>query len=96
MQLPPTSSLQQALDTTFKIGSAAGAPLLLSEVNLSSSSDAKNFENISLIFLSSEELEQGTYTLEHGSFDTLDLFLVPVGKQQEQYQYEALINRETI
>jgi len=95
MELPSTSSFQQSLNSIFKIKTDTETPLLLAEVNLSSSSDAKSFENISLIFHSQEELQQNTYALTHKDLGTLQLFLVPVGKQQEQYQYEALINRQT-
>lgn len=94
MELPSTSVLQQAINSTFTIESDVEISLLLSEINLSTSSDAENFENISMIFHSSKELGQSTYELSHKKLGSFHLFLVPVGKQQEQYQYEALINRQ--
>lgn len=95
MELPSATSLQQEINTVFSIKSNAKISMLLSEVNLSSTSDTNDFENISLIFLTIEALDQGIYTLSHESLGLLELFLVPVGKQQENYQYEALINRKT-
>lgn len=94
MELPSTQSFQKALNSNFKIESDDEMSMLLSEVNVSSNSDANDFENISLIFLSSHELEQSTYAFHHETLGALQLFVVPVGKQQEHYQYEALINRQ--
>ncbi len=38
-------------------------------------------------------LPQGIYRLEHDDLGEIDLFLVPVGQDQEGFQYEAVFNR---
>ncbi len=38
-------------------------------------------------------LPQGIYRLKHGDLGELDLFLVPVGQDQQGFQYEAVFNR---
>ena len=37
-------------------------------------------------------LPQRIYTLEHGVMGTLEIFLVPIGIDDEGYQYEAIFN----
>ena len=46
----------------------------------------------SLLFLGPSELglSQGTYRLEHAQLGIFDLFIVPVGVQGDQMQYEAV------
>jgi hypothetical protein len=52
-------------------------------------------ECFSLIFHgpSSCFLEQKMYEFEHDSLGAFSLFLVPVGKAGEEFQYEAVFNR---
>jgi hypothetical protein len=38
-------------------------------------------------------LDQGTYELEHDQMGQFSLFMVPVGKNQQGFQYEAVFNR---
>ena len=38
-------------------------------------------------------LQQALYHVEHDSLGEFDLFLVPVGRDQEGFQYEAVFNR---
>jgi len=49
----------------------------------------------SLIFLGPEEapVAQGIYRLDHPALGALDLFLVPIGKDQSGVRYEAIVNR---
>lgn len=49
----------------------------------------------SLIFVgpvSDRYLLQGTYSLEHDSLGSLDLFLVPLGPQAGRMRYEVIFN----
>jgi hypothetical protein len=36
---------------------------------------------------------QGIRTLKHGKLGELDIFLVPVGKEEDGFQYEAVFNK---
>ena len=49
----------------------------------------------SLVFLAPETapLWQGIYTIDHPKLGTFNLFLVPIGKDKQGVQYEAIINR---
>jgi len=38
-------------------------------------------------------IAQGVYRIEHPEFEPLDLFLVPLGKDQKGVTYEAIFNR---
>ena len=38
-------------------------------------------------------LTQATYRLNHSQIGEIELFLVPVGQDQDGYQYEAIFNR---
>ncbi len=51
-------------------------------------------EPFSIIFRGSPEtcLEQRIYRLEHAQMGTLDLFLVPIGKDEQGFCYEAVFN----
>ncbi len=94
MDLPSTSSLQQAINSNFKIQLESEQQIQLTEVNITTSSDASDFENISLIFSSSNFFDQGAYELNQQDLGSLLLLLVPVGQQEDTYTYEALINRK--
>jgi hypothetical protein len=56
--------------------------------------DAKA-RNFSLIFSGPLDrfLSQRTYLLEHGKLGAFDLFIVPIGKDQNAYRYQAIFNR---
>ena len=49
----------------------------------------------SLVFLAPESapLWQGIYTLDHDKLGTFSLFLVPIGKDKQGVEYEAIFNR---
>jgi hypothetical protein len=51
-------------------------------------------EPFSIVFRGSPEdcLQQSTYQLEHEQMGTLDLFLVPIGQDEQGYCYEAVFN----
>jgi hypothetical protein len=68
------------------------------ELELASATDlgsSARHVQFSLIFLGPENapIEQMIYPLDHPALGTMDLFLVPVGKDQDGVRYEAVINR---
>jgi hypothetical protein len=52
-------------------------------------------ERFSIIFRGPRDriLQQGMYQLQHNQLGALDLFLVPVGQDQDGVYYEAVFNR---
>lgn len=68
------------------------------DVRLQTATDAGSTprqEQFSLLFTGPLDLflPQGIYRLEHDQLGTIDLFLVPIGKDGDGYQYEAVFNR---
>jgi len=51
--------------------------------------------NFSLVFAGplQQFLSQRTYHFEHEKLGAFDLFIVPIGKDQNSFQYEAIFNR---
>jgi hypothetical protein len=49
----------------------------------------------SLIFIGPQEapIEQRIYRLDHPALGSLELFLVPIGRDQKGVQYQAVFNR---
>jgi len=78
---------------TMDCGNTGAVELTLDSVNDLGSS-ARHIQ-FSMIFSGPQNspLKQGIYRLEHGKLGTLNLFLVPIGKDQNRVQYEAIVNR---
>ncbi|MGD0089791.1 MAG: hypothetical protein ABSE73_07710 [Planctomycetota bacterium] len=55
----------------------------------------KHLECFSLVFKGPSDplLPQRTYSMAHSQIGTFELFLVPVGKQEDGVRYEAVFNR---
>ncbi len=65
---------------------------LVSVTDVGSSERQKQF---SLVFLGPLEapISQGIYQVEHDKLGALDLFLVPIGRDNSGVRYEAIFNR---
>ena len=52
-------------------------------------------EQFSLLFRAPQEapIEQGMYLLQHDHLEPGDLFLVPVGRDEQGFYYQAVFNR---
>jgi Domain of unknown function (DUF6916) len=76
--------------------SAGRVALRLTEIRaLGRQPGAPRVEPFALVFSGppAPVLPQATYTLEHGALGTLELFLVPIGRDAEGgVQYEAVFN----
>ena len=61
-----------------------------------SSADAGTPESFSLVFMGPLDrcLPQQMYSFEHDQLGTFDLFIVPIGRDAEGFQYEAIFNRD--
>ena len=78
---------------TMHSGNTGAEELILESVNDLGSS-ARHIQ-FSMIFTGPQNapLKQGIYRLDHSELGALDLFLVPLGKDQNGVQYEAIVNR---
>jgi len=88
------ASFQSYLNSIFELETLQGTiPLELQQI--SDFSASKGGESFALLFRgSSRQLRQQTYTLRHPSLGRFEIFLVPVGADQNGAQgYLATINR---
>ncbi|MSU58984.1 MAG: hypothetical protein EXS35_12600 [Pedosphaera sp.] len=86
----------ELLHSKFRVRGSAPAPveIELVEVTAHQSGQAQS-GNFALVFTGPlhQFLPQGTYLFEHEKLRAFDLFIVPVGKDQKGFRYEAVFNR---
>lgn len=72
---------------------AAGFDLLVEEVSALKAVEGQ--ESFSIYFRGPKEklVPQATYPLEHVRLGRLEIFIVPIGRDNEGVRYEALFNR---
>jgi len=89
------SVFSQYLNTHFNVRLDPATTIALELVTAVERPTAPNFECFSVLFLGPESpyLGQGLRTIEHATLGTMDLFLVPVGKDARGVTYEAVFNR---
>ena len=84
------------VNTKFRIASEAPIELELTDVKgyFSKSIEETGMERFSAFFVGPSDwyLQQGIYPLEHDAMGALELFLVPIGKNERGFQYEAVFN----
>lgn len=80
----------ELLATPFVVGNV---PMTLVEV--SDLRTSPNAESFSILFRGpkSAPLGQGQHVVGHERLSELELFIVPVGEDQDAYHYEAIFNR---
>lgn len=93
-ELLTKEAFAENLNTKFSIqleDSKAAELELIEVVEASSTSRQRQF---SVFFRGPLEymLPQGTYHMEHEKMGALDLFIVPVGREQDGFRYEAVFN----
>jgi hypothetical protein len=88
------------LQTSFQLQlkSSQSAPeqtIELKLIELREGRSTPRQEQFALLFCGplATPLGQGMWPLQHATLGQLDLFLVPVGRDQEGFYYEALFNR---
>ena len=90
----------QHVHTRFRVKVDASQPveLYLVEVkgyeNKSEHGSQEAMERFSVFFSGPGDryLPQKTYSLEHDQMGAFDIFLVPIGRHDEDYTYEAVFN----
>ncbi len=88
-------SFAEHLKTKFRIPLQASGAVELELVEVVSTLSTPRQEQFSVYFRGPADiyLPQMTYHMEHDALGELDLFIVPVGRGPEGFQYEAVFNR---
>ena len=83
------------LNTKFSIAVENGDPLVLELIQADDMGSSERQERFSLVFRGPLDrvIGQGAFNMEHEKLNSVTLFLVPVGADQEGVYYEAAFNR---
>ncbi len=83
-----------ALNTKFQIPIDGTVPIELELIEVSDLRSLPQQEMYSIIFCGPRDvmLAQRMYRMEHAQLGALDLFLVPIGVDEQGYSYEAVFN----
>jgi hypothetical protein len=75
--------------------SSADAVVELQLIEAKRVSKAPGYEQFSLIFNGPLDsyLEQAIYSFEHDGIGTFEMFIVPIGKDEDGFKYQAVVNR---
>lgn len=90
---PTLAGFSAQRDSSFAVAGLDGVTLELFEA-LPLDAQAPHERRFSLMFRGPVQpmLEQATYTLEHPVLGALAIFLVPIGRNAQGVQYQALFN----
>ncbi|MFS0553605.1 DUF6916 family protein [Brevibacillus sp. 179-C9.3 HS] len=95
MVIPTYVAFLEQVNTAFQV--PLPAPYETIEISLQEANEREDemFSSFTLLFQGpvSVQLEQGTYALSHPTLGEVFLFLVPVMRTPQGFQYEAVINR---
>lgn len=97
LQYLTPSSFSEHLGTPFRIYFGGEAPLeaVLHEVKRHEEHDGPRKQPFSIFFRTPSTgpvLPQRIYQVEHDHMGTMDIFLVPVGPDEQGMRYEAVFN----
>jgi hypothetical protein len=86
---------RESLNTKFRIKAETEGFIELEMIELTESISTPKHEQFALLFRGPQNpyLPQMIYHLEHEKLGEFEMFLVPVGRDQSGFQYEAVINR---
>ena len=85
----------ESVNTKFRVYPEPSSAVEIELVQLTAGVSTPTHEQFSLLFQGPQThfLPQMTYHVEHDRLGEFDLFLVPVGKTPDGFQYEAVFNR---
>jgi len=85
----------ESLNTKFTAYPEPANPVELELIQLTEGISTPKHEQFALLFRGPHApfLQQMIYHVEHAGLGKFDLFLVPVGRDQQGFQYEAVFNR---
>jgi hypothetical protein len=95
---PTEESFAENLNTKFRVRAEAPRPVELELVEVkgynSLPTDQRDMERFSLYFYGPGDIlvPQATYTFDHERMGALDLFIVPIGRDERGYRYEVVFN----
>lgn len=89
------ASFSEHVNTKFRINGNDSTFVDLELIEAADEDSTPRQERFSLIFRGPLQpfLPQGTYRMEHDKMETLDLFLVPISKEEDGFRYQASFNR---
>jgi hypothetical protein len=93
---PDLATFERLLNSRFKLRLDEEASVEIELVEVRRGSSAAGWEMFSLLFQAppGAPAEQRMYELEHEAADaSFELFLVPVGRDEDGVRYEAVFNR---
>ncbi|MEK6302343.1 MAG: hypothetical protein AABO41_16660 [Acidobacteriota bacterium] len=87
-------TFDENLNTRFRMMLDGAATLELELIEVRPGRSTPRQEQFSLLFRAPQDipLQQGMFRLEHDTLGAIDLFLVPVRKDEQAYYYEAVFN----
>ncbi len=88
-------SFADCLNEAFHVrqSGSSGLDLKLTEVTVQVKTPRQETFSVSFHGPAQPFLQQGVYQLHNDSLGDLELFLVPIARDQDGYQYEAVFNR---
>ena len=89
------SSFSEHLNTKFRIRPDDSTVVETELMVAADVGSTPKQERFSLVFHGPQQpfLVQRMYRIEHDEMGTLDLFLVPIGRDEDGFKYEAVFNR---
>lgn len=87
-------NLIENIHTLFRLTTKDSRILELELVSVSGLIETERQRNFSVIFRGplDRPVGQGTYRIEHDNLESVDLFIVPVGRTEQGFEYEAVFN----
>lgn len=86
--------LARSIHTLFRLTAGDGRKQDLELITVSGLLETERQCNFSIIFKGPPDmpLSQGMYRMEHDSLEAAELFIVPVGRNEKGFEYEAVFN----
>lgn len=83
------------LESVFRLGPASGDQLELTLQQVSEPVNCPGQESFSIILHgpAEKQLQQGMYAFEHDRLGLQEIFIVPVARDEQGINYEAIFNR---
>lgn len=95
MNLPTKTLFTENLNTRFSLTIEPGQTMEVDLIELNEGRPSPRYEAFSITFRGPGEvlLPQRLYSFEHDALGQFDLFIVPVGQDEQGIYYEAVFNR---
>jgi hypothetical protein len=93
-ELLTKEAFAENLNTKFRIPMQSSSAAELELIEVVEARSTSRQQQFSVFFRGPSEylLPQATYHMEHEKMGEMDLFIVPVGREQEGFRYEAVFN----